>query len=143
MIMVFRYLTLLIIFGCVSKVLCSCEAQSEPAAPQEATSCGCENLKRAAAAVDGAEEQTASILSDTAGKYSRGVNEKVSETHGDEKVLQSQVIYHCYQVKTEIFTFLNIYNEQKEMGHRKIATMNSQPLGLACLVNCICLRTEW
>lgn len=99
--MMLRCLVWLFIIGCVSKGLCPCGAQSEPTA-----SCGCEKLKRpAAAAVDGAEEQTASVLTDTAGKYSRGANERASQAQGDERELHSQVIYHCCQVKTENVPF--------------------------------------
>ncbi|CAK6955680.1 formylglycine-generating enzyme [Scomber scombrus] len=90
--MVLRCLVWLFIIGCVSKVLCSCGAQSEPTAPQGAASCGCEKLKRAAAAVDGAEEQTASVLTDTAGKYSRVANERASQAQGDERELHSQMV---------------------------------------------------
>lgn len=86
-----RCLALLFIFGCVNKVLCSYGAQSEPAAPQGAAGCGCEKLKRTAA-VDGAVEQTASVHTDAAVKYSRGANERLSEAQENERELQSQMV---------------------------------------------------
>lgn len=110
-----RCLALLFIFGCVSKVLCSCGAQSEASAPQEAAGCGCGNLKRAAA-VDSVEKRTASGNTHAAAKYSRDANERQSEAPRDEKELQSQVIYHCYQVKTKKFFSLIfiVHCRQKE-----------------------------
>ncbi|XP_070814131.1 formylglycine-generating enzyme isoform X2 [Chaetodon trifascialis] len=82
--------TLFVVFGCVSRVLCiegSCGAQPQPAAPQGAASCGCENLKRAAA-VEPVEDRT-----EPADKYSRGASERPPEAQGDEKEAQSQMAF--------------------------------------------------
>lgn len=90
-----RCFALLFIFSGVNKVLClqsSCKAEQKPAAQQGAAGCGCENLKRAAAAVDRVEDRSGS--GDPAVKYSRGANERTSEAQEEDKKLQSQV--RCY-----------------------------------------------
>lgn len=87
-----RSFALFVVFGCVTEVLCSegsCGARPEPAAPQGASSCGCENLRRAAAA-EPVEDGTAAA--EPANKYSRGASERAPEAQGDEKEAQSQVI---------------------------------------------------
>ncbi|TDH14233.1 hypothetical protein EPR50_G00040750 [Perca flavescens] len=87
-----RCLALFFIVGCVNEVLCiqgSCGAQSEPAAPQGAAGCGCENLKRAAA-MEPVEDSTAAA--DPADKYSRDANERPPEAQGDETKIQSQMV---------------------------------------------------
>uniref|UniRef100_A0A7N6BEG7 Formylglycine-generating enzyme n=1 Tax=Anabas testudineus TaxID=64144 RepID=A0A7N6BEG7_ANATE len=68
----------------------SCEAQQEPAAQQEAAGCGCESLKRPAAAVEPVEGRTGS--GDPAVKYSRDSNERMHEAQGQEKKLLSRMV---------------------------------------------------
>lgn len=87
-----RYFALLFVFCCVNRASClhgSCGTQPEPAAPQGAAGCGCENLQRAAAAGP-VEDRAASA--EPVDKYSRGANERPLEAQGDEKKTQSQVI---------------------------------------------------
>lgn len=92
-----RYFAFFFVLVCVDTV-CLCGAQSEPVAPREGASCGCENLKRTAA-VEPVEDETGS--EDPAVRYSRGANERLSEAQGDEKTFQSQVIFLCCYVKTK------------------------------------------
>lgn len=87
-----RSFALFCLLGCVIKTSCvqgSCGPQPEAAAPQGAASCGCENLKRAAA-VEPVEDRTAAA--EPADKYSRGANEGPHEARGDEERVQSEVI---------------------------------------------------
>lgn len=77
-------LLFVVVVACASQVWCardSCGAQAGPAAPPGATGCGCDQLRRAAAAaaaVEPAEDGAASP--EPADKYSRGANEKPPES---------------------------------------------------------------
>lgn len=80
------------LFACACKVLCdqgSCGAQPEPAAPQGAAGCGCGNLQRSTA-VEPAEDGTADA--EPADKYSRDINVRQYDAHGDKEEMQSKVI---------------------------------------------------
>ncbi|XP_053285182.1 formylglycine-generating enzyme [Pleuronectes platessa] len=82
---------LLLVSGCVTRlpwVLGSCGAERDLSAAQGAPSCGCENLRRAAAAVEPVEERTSS----PADKYSRGANEEPSEARGHERDTLSRMV---------------------------------------------------
>ncbi|KAM8757661.1 formylglycine-generating enzyme isoform 1-T1 [Acanthopagrus schlegelii] len=90
--MVRSFAVCVFVFGCVSRVLCSqgsCGAQPEAAAPQGASGCGCDSLKRAVA-LEPAEDRTAPA--EPADKYSRRANERLSEAQGDEEEVQSQMV---------------------------------------------------
>ncbi|XP_040890639.1 formylglycine-generating enzyme isoform X2 [Toxotes jaculatrix] len=90
-----RCFVLLFIFGCVNKVAClqsSCGAEQDVAAPQGAAGCGCENLKRAAAAAAEPVEDRRTASGESAVKYSRGANERLPEAQEDEKKIQSKMV---------------------------------------------------
>lgn len=63
----------------------SCGTQLVPAAEQGATSCGCENLKRAAAV-----ESVEASSPDPAEKYSRAANEGLSEARVQVREIQGR-----------------------------------------------------
>lgn len=86
-----RGLELFFALGCATIVLCfreSCGSQPGPASEQGAASCGCENLKRAAA---GEPVEDAMSSAEPAEKYSRVTNEGLSEARAQELEAQSQV----------------------------------------------------
>lgn len=86
-----RSLELFFALGCATIVLCfweSCGSQPGPATEQGAASCGCENLKRAAT---GEPVEDTMSSTEPAEKYSRVVNEGLSEAPPQEVEAQSQV----------------------------------------------------
>lgn len=85
-----------LVLSCAQTALCrqsSYEAKSENGAPTETSSCGCEKLKRAAGLEPSVEEESGEPLH-PAVKYSEGVNNKLTDTQGNEKT-DSQVVF-CY-----------------------------------------------
>lgn len=96
-----RRLELFFALGCATIVLCSresCGSQPGPATEQGATSCGCENLKRAAA-----WQPVEDTMSSTepAEKYSRVANEGLSEARAQEVKVQSQVFLQHTRCETQ------------------------------------------
>lgn len=86
-----RSLELFFALGCATIVLCfreSCGSQPGPATEQGVASCGCENLKRAAA---GEPVEDTMSSTEPAEKYSRVTNEGLSEARAQEVEVQSQV----------------------------------------------------
>lgn len=97
-------ISLLLVFGCFSPKLAEqgfCGAGDGDAAPQEATGCGCDKLKRAAAT---AAEPGEDVTADTADMYSRAANERQPGAAGDQRQVQSQVMSACARF-TDLCTF--------------------------------------
>ncbi|KAM4588288.1 formylglycine-generating enzyme isoform 2-T2 [Odontesthes bonariensis] len=91
--MVCCFYLLPILLAFVNKGFClqsSCGAEQEVASPGGGGGCGCNKLKRAAA-VDPKQDRAASY--DPAHKYSQSASERTSEAHGDEKKIQSQMVW--------------------------------------------------
>ncbi|XP_008305224.1 formylglycine-generating enzyme [Stegastes partitus] len=95
-----RYFALVFFLGCASEVVClqgACGAEQEqPSAPEGAAGCGCDKLKRAVGGGHGSvvelgEDKT--LSADPAVKYSTEANERTSEAQGDEKKIQSQMVW--------------------------------------------------
>lgn len=83
-----------LVLSCAQTALCrqsSYEAKSENGAPTETSSCGCEKLKRAAGLEPSVEEESGEPLH-PAVKYSEGVNNKLTDTQGNEKTDSQMVL---------------------------------------------------
>lgn len=98
----FRILELFFVFACATFVPCfrdACGTQPVPAAEQGATSCGCENLRRAATG----ETVEDTNSPDPAGIYSRVANEGLSDAQAQVRGEQSVTTQRQLDVRFNTF----------------------------------------